>query len=369
MSAKMVKFHLMSKRGETSKFDQNPRPRGAAKTRTMRFKFSRSAKLRYNEYFKFSRAIKYELVQTAHLKSTPKGRAPYASKSRCNEACCENAPPRHTQRTQKNPPKQCELRAIKILPQRRVENTAQFRYKDRCDELKCYAQRAANFIFSAEQSLGYEFKFSRAMNQVAYQAKCIRQGVAINFKFNCAASYKFNQTARHIAASKQYIWRFAEISSQRRTQQISEISSRLYAQQKIKIPSLQYARRSTRQAEEISPGQHIRQTIRIPQKHSLLRAAKIPSFRHMHGAEIAKASAQTIKALLLRHTPQTEISRTENCENSAAMQQAVSRRNFIEISRMMSHQIPAENNKTLADSRTILNESCCETPVERGAAR
>ena len=171
----MVKFHLMSKRGETSKFDQNPRPRGAAKTRTMRFKFSRSAKLRYNEYFKFSRAIKYRLDQTAHLKSMPKERAPYAPKSRCNEARCENAPPRHTQRTQKNPPKRCELRAIKILPQRRVENTAQFRYKDRCGKLKCHAQQAVNFINLAEQSLRYEFKFSRAMNRVAAQAFTIRR--------------------------------------------------------------------------------------------------------------------------------------------------------------------------------------------------
>ena len=297
----MVKFHLMSKRGETSKFDQNPRPRGAAKTRTMRFKFSRSAKLRYNEYFKFSRAIKYELVQTAHLKSTPKGRAPYAVKSRCNEACCENAPPRHTQRTQKNPPKRCELRAIKILPQRRVENTAQFRYKDRCDELKCYAQRAANFIFSAEQSLGYEFKFSRVMNRIAAQVRCARQSVAMNFKFNCAASYKFNQTARHIAASKQYIWRFAEISSQRRTQQISEISSRLYAQQKIKIPSLQYARRSTRQAEEISPAytandkNSTKTQFTARRKNSIVsayaRRRDRQSFRSDHKSSIASAHA------------------------------------------------------------------------------
>jgi hypothetical protein len=172
----MVKFHRMSKRGETSKFDQNPGLHRAAKARMTSFKFSRSAKLRYSENFKFSRAIKYKLDQTAHLKSTLKGCAPYAAKSRCNEARCENAPPRHTQRTQKNPPKHCELRAIKILPRRRMEDTAQFRYKDRCGELKRYAQQAVNFINLAEQSLGYEFKFSRAMNRATAQARCARQG-------------------------------------------------------------------------------------------------------------------------------------------------------------------------------------------------
>ena len=172
----MVKFHLMSKRGETSKFNQNPRLRRAAKARTTSFKISRSAKRGYGEGFKFSRAIKHELAQTAHLKSTPKGRAPYVPKSRCNEARCENTPSKHTQRTQKNPPKRCELRAIKILPQRRVENTAQFRYKDRCGKPKRYAQQAVNFINLAEQSLRYEFKFNRAINRVAAQARCARQG-------------------------------------------------------------------------------------------------------------------------------------------------------------------------------------------------
>ena len=166
----------MSKRGEMSKFDQNPRPRGTARARTTSFKFSRSAKRGYSESFKFSRATTHELSQTAHLKSTPKGRAPYAPKSRCNEARCENTPPRHTQRTQKNHPKGCELQAIKILPQRRVENTAQFRYKDRCGEPKRYAQQAVNFINLAEQSLGYEFKFSCAMNRVAAWVRYARQG-------------------------------------------------------------------------------------------------------------------------------------------------------------------------------------------------
>ena len=166
----------MSKRGETSKFDQNPELHEASKARITSFKFSHSTKLRYNEGFKFSHAIKYKLAQTAHLKSTPKGRAPYAAKSRCNEARCENTPPKHTQRIQKNLPKRCELRAIKILPQRRAEDTVKFRYKDRCGELKCGAQQAVNFIISAEQSLGYEFKFSRAMNRVADQARCARQG-------------------------------------------------------------------------------------------------------------------------------------------------------------------------------------------------
>lgn len=165
----------MSERGKTSKFDQNLRLHGAAKARMTSFKFSRSAKLRYSEGFKFSRVIEYELSQTAHLKSTPKGRAPYASKSSCNEAHCENTLPRHTQRTKKNPPKRCESRAIKILPQRRLEDTVKFRYKDRCGEPKCYAQRAANFIISAVQSLGCEFEFSRAMNRVAAQAFTTRR--------------------------------------------------------------------------------------------------------------------------------------------------------------------------------------------------
>ena len=164
-----------------SKFDQNPRPRGASKARTTSFKFSHSAKRGYGESFKFNRAIKHELAQTAHPKSTLKGRAPCAPKSRCNEARCEDAPPRNTQRTQKNPPKRCELRAIKILPQRRVENTAQFRYKNRCGEPKRYAQQAVNFINLAEQSLGYEFKFSRVMNRVDAQARCARQGSCDEF--------------------------------------------------------------------------------------------------------------------------------------------------------------------------------------------
>ena len=337
----MVKFHLMSKRGETGKFDQNPRSRGAATARTASFKFNYSAKRGYSEDFKFSRAIKQELVQTAHLKSTPKGRVPCAPKSRCNEAHCENTPPKHTQRTKKNPPKRCELRAIKILPQRRVENTAQFRYKDRCVEPKQYAQQAVNFINLAEQSLGYEFKFSRVMNRIAAQVRCARQSVAMNFKFNCAASYKFNQTARRMAAPKQRIWRFAE------------------------IPSQWHARRSTWQAEEILLGQHIRQTARIPQKRSLSCAAKILLFRHTQSAEIA--SAQIMKALLFRRIPRGEISRAENCENSAAMRRAASRRNFIEIARMTSHQIPAENHKIIAENCKILIERH-KIPAERGAA-
>ena len=164
----------MSERGETSEFDQNPGLHGAAKARTTSFKFIRSAKLRYGKNFKFSRAIKYGLDQTAHLKSAPKGCAPYAPKSHCNEARCENAPLRHTQRTKKNPPKRCKSRAIKILPHRRVENTVKFRYKDRHSESKCYAQRAVNFINLADQGLGYEFKFSCAMNRAAAQARCAR---------------------------------------------------------------------------------------------------------------------------------------------------------------------------------------------------
>ncbi|WP_298758076.1 hypothetical protein [uncultured Campylobacter sp.] len=366
MSAKIVKFHRMSERGETSKFDQNPGLQGTAKAQTTSFEFSLYTKLRYGENFKFSRAIKHRLSQTAHLKSTPKGRVPCAPKSRCNEARCENTPPRHTQRTKKNPPKRCELRAIKILPRRRLENTAQFRYKNRCGEPKRYAQQAVNFINLAEQSLRYEFKFSRAISRVAAQARCARRGVAINFKFNAAASYKFNQRARHTAASKQRIWRFAEISSRRRAWQTAEILPQRYARQKIEAPSQQYARRSMRQAAEISPRQHIRQTARIPQNRSLPCAAKILLLRHMHGAEIA--SAQTMKALLLRRIPRGEISRAENCKNFNAMRQAASRRNFIEIARMTSHQIPAENHKTLADSREISNESR-ETTAERGAAR
>ena len=333
----MVKFHLMSKRGETGKFDQNPRSRGAATARTASFKFNYSAKRGYSEDFKFSRAIKQELVQTAHLKSTPKGRVPCAPKSRCNEAHCENTPPKHTQRTKKNPPKRCELRAIKILPQRRVENTAQFRYKDRCVEPKQYAQQAVNFINLAEQSLGYEFKFSRVMNRIAAQVRCARQSVAMNFKFNCAASYKFNQTARRMAAPKQRIWRFAE------------------------IPSQWHARRSMRQAAEISPRQCARQTARILQNRSLPRAAKILLPRYIRGVEIVRASAQTIKALLPRHMPQAEISRTENRKNSAAMRRAASRRNFIGAARMTSHQIPAESRKISNENREI--------PAERGAER
>lgn len=157
MSVKIAKFHRMRKRGETSKFDQNPGLHGAATARMTSFKFSLYTKLRYGENFKFSRAIKHRLSQTAHLKSTLKGCAPYASKSRCNEARCENTPPRHTQRTEKNPPKRGGL--LKIL-QQHAKNAVKPSYKDGCCEPKCYAQRAANFIFSAEQSLGCEFKFS-----------------------------------------------------------------------------------------------------------------------------------------------------------------------------------------------------------------
>ena len=175
MSVKIAKFYRMNERGETSKFDQNLRLHGAATARMTSFKFSLYTKLRYGENFKFSRAIKHRLSQTAHLESTPKGRAPYASKSRCNEARCENKPPRHTQRTKKNPPKRCELRAIKILPQQRLEDNVKFRYKDRCGEPKCYTQHAVNFINLADQGLGYEFKFSRAINRVAAQALTTRR--------------------------------------------------------------------------------------------------------------------------------------------------------------------------------------------------
>lgn len=189
----------------------------------------------------------------------------------------------------------------------------------------------------------------------------------MNFKFCGATGYKFNQAVRHTIAPKQRIRRFAEIPSQRRTWQTAEIALRRYVRQKIEIPSQQYARRSMRQATEILPRQYARQAAGILQDRSLPRAAKILLLRNMHGAEIA--SAQTMKILLLRHMPQGEISRAENCENSAAMRQAASRRNFIEIARMMNHQIPAENNKTLADSHKIPNESCRIIPAERGAAR
>ena len=367
MNAKIVKFYRMSKRGETSKFDQNPRPRGAAKARTTSFKFSRSAKRGYGESFKFSRATKHELAQTAHLKSTPKGRAPYAAKSRCNEARCENTPPKHTQRIQKNLPKRCELRAIKILPQRRAEDTAKFRYKDRCGELKRYTRQAVNFINLADQGLGYEFKFSRSMNRVAAHAGYTRQGATMNFKFNDAASYKFNQTVRHTIAPKQRVWRFAEIPSQRRTWQTAEIALRRYVRQNIEIPSQQYARRSMRQDAEIALRQYARQTGKILQDRSLPRAAKILLLWHIHGAEIA--SAQSTKNLLLRRTPQAEISRTENRRNFNAIRRAASRRNFIEIARMMNHQIPAESCKIPAESCKIPNGSCREISAERGAAR
>ncbi len=181
----------------------------------------------------------------------------------------------------------------------------------------------------------------------------------MNFKFNDAASYKFNQTTRHMAVPKHRIWRFAEISSRRRAWQTAEIALQRYVRQKIGISSQQYARRSMRQAAEILPRQYAQQATRIPQNCSLPRVTKILLLRHMHGAEIA--SAQTMKALLLRHTPQGEISRAENRKNSAAMRRAESRRNFIEISRMMNRQIPAKNNKTLAKSREI--------SAERGAVR
>lgn len=36
---------------------------------------------------------------------------------------------------------------------------------------------------------------------------------------------------------------------------------------------------------------------------------------------------------------------------------------------MINHQISAENNKTLTESRKISNKSCREIPVERGAAQ
>ena len=191
----------------------------------------------------------------------------------------------------------------------------------------------------------------------------------MNFKFCGAASYKFNQTVRHTIVPKQRIWRFAEISSRRRAWQATEIVLRRYVRQKIEIRSQQYAQRSMRQAAEISPRQYMPRMARILQDHSLPHAAKISLLRHTRGAEIVKAFAQNIKILLPRHTPQTEISRAENCENSAAMQQAASRRNFIEIVRMMNHQIPAKNDKILAESRKISNKSCREIPAERGAAR
>ena len=191
----------------------------------------------------------------------------------------------------------------------------------------------------------------------------------MNFKSNCAASYKFSQTARHMAAPKQRIWRFAEISSQRRAWQTAEILPQRHVRQNIEIPSQQYAQRSMRQAAEISPRQYMRRTAEILQDCSLPRAAKILLLRHMHGAEIAKSSVQTMKILLLRHTPQGEISHAENRRNFNATQRAASRKNFIEIARMINHKIPTENNKILAESRKISNKSCREISAERGAAR
>ncbi len=190
----------------------------------------------------------------------------------------------------------------------------------------------------------------------------------MNFKFCGAASYKFNQTARHMAAPKQHIWHFAEISLRRRVWQTAEILSQRHVRQKIEISSQQYVRRSMRQAAEILLRQYAQQATRIPRNRGLPRASKILLLRHMHGAEIAKASAWAIKTLLLRHMPQAEIARAENRKNSAAMRRATSRRNFIEIAHMINHKIPAENNKTPADSRKIPNKSCCEISDERGAA-
>ncbi len=172
---------------------------------------------------------------------------------------------------------------------------------------------------------------------------------------------------RHTIAPKCRIWRFAEIFSRRRAWQTAEILPQRYVRQNIEILSQQYARRSMRQATEILPRQHMRQTAGILQDRSLSRVTKILLLRHMQGAEIA--SAQTMKALLLLHTPQAEISRTTNRKNSAATQRVASRRNFIEIARMMNHQIHAENNKTFTESRKISNKSCREISAKRGAAR
>ena len=189
----------------------------------------------------------------------------------------------------------------------------------------------------------------------------------MNFKFCGATGYKFNQAVRNTIAPKQRIRRFAEIPSQRRTWQTAEIALRRYVRQNIEILSQQYAQRSMRQAAEISPRQYARQTARIPRNRSLPRAAKILLLRHILGVEIA--SAQSAKNLLLRRTPQAEISRAENRKNSAAMRRAASRRNFIEIARIMNHQIPVENHRISAKNRKIPNESCREISAERGAAR
>lgn len=222
MSVKIVKFHRMSKRGETSKFDQNLRSHEASKARTTSFKFSRSAKLRYGEEFKFSRAIEYRLDQTAHLKSTPKGRAPYAPKSRCNEARCENAPLRHTQRTEKNPPKRGEL--LKIL-QQHAKNAVKPSYKDGCCEPKRYVRRAINFINLAEKDLGCEFKISLAMNRAAVRTRYAQQATAAhrvifeNVVFARAANVKILSKLRavgrrHDGKPKRHVRRDADLARQ-----------------------------------------------------------------------------------------------------------------------------------------------------------
>ena len=75
--------------------------------------------------------------------------------------------------------------------------------------------------------------------------------------------------------------------------------------------------------------------------------------------ESSIASARAARRNIARREPQKF-----QCDAQAA-----SSRNFIEIARMINHQIPAENNKTPADSRKIPNKSCCEISAERGAAR
>lgn len=212
----------MRKRGETSKFDQNSGLQGTAKARMTSFEFSLYTKLRYGENFKFSRAIEYKLSQMAYLESTPKGRAPYAPKSRCNEAHCENTLPRHTQRTEKNPPKRGGL--LKIL-QQHAKNAVKPSYKDGCCEPKRYVRRAINFINLAEKGLGCEFKISLAMNRAAVRTRYARQATAAHraifedVVFARAANVKILSKLRavgrrHDGKPKRYVRRDADLARQ-----------------------------------------------------------------------------------------------------------------------------------------------------------
>lgn len=191
----------------------------------------------------------------------------------------------------------------------------------------------------------------------------------MNFNFCGAMSYKFNLVARHKIAPEQCIHGFTEISSRQQAGLALKILSQRCTRRTAEIPPRQYAQRSMWQTAAARAAKHKKfiVTHATNGKNSVKMSLIM---RYENFTTSAHTANRNIMCNKLRNSTATICAASYG--NSAAKMHAVkhaaSCRNFIEIARMTSHQIPTENHKIIAESCKILIERH-KIPAERGAAR